>query len=95
MAAYVVVMRERTRDPEQLALYAERKKTASVGHAMTVLAWHGRHEVVEGPEIEAAAILEFPSFEAAKAWYTAPAYQKVLPFRLNGGDYRCVIIDGS
>jgi len=94
MVAYVVFMREKTHDPELLALYSPKAKAASKGHPMTIRAFHGRHEVLEGPEIEAMSILEFPSLEAAKAWYTSPDYQEALPLRLKGGDYRCVLIDG-
>jgi uncharacterized protein (DUF1330 family) len=94
MVAYVVVMRERTTDPGQTALYLPKARAASAGHPMTIRALHGRHQVLEGPDIEAVSILEFPSFEAAQAWYTSPAYQEALPLRLKGGDYRALIIEG-
>jgi uncharacterized protein (DUF1330 family) len=40
-------------------------------------------------------ILEFPTFEEAKAWYDSPAYRKVREHRYKGADYRAVIVQGE
>lgn len=95
MVAYVIVFRDRTRDQEQLDLYSQKAPAVSKNYPVTILSYRSRHEVVEGPAIEAAAILEFPSFEEAKAWYDSPGYQEALKHRLLGGDHRAVIIDGG
>jgi uncharacterized protein (DUF1330 family) len=50
--------------------------------------------VIEGAEVEGVAILEFPSFEEAKAWYENPIYRKAKKHRLKGGIYRAIIVDG-
>ena len=63
-------------------------------HPLTIRAYHGKHEVLEGPPIEALAILEFPTFESAQAWYNSPEYQAALVHRLQTGEYRCVIVQG-
>ena len=42
---------------------------------------------------ERTAILEFPSRAKAEAWYDSPAYQKILPLRLNSTTCNFVIID--
>ena len=52
------------------------------------------HEVLEGPEVEGVVILEFPSFDEAKAWYDSPAYREVREHRFRGADYRAVIVEG-
>jgi uncharacterized protein (DUF1330 family) len=65
------------------------------GHPVTVLAAYGRQEVLEGPEVEGVVILEFPSVEAAKAWYDSPAYCEVRQHRFRGSDYRAVIVEGA
>ena len=39
-------------------------------------------------------IVEFPSMEKAKAWYNSPAYQEILPFRLNNTDDKFIFVDG-
>ena len=94
MVAYVVVIKERTTDAEQHAIYTSLAKKASAGHPMTIRALGGKLDVVEGPPAEAVAILEFPSFEEAKAWYESPAYQEALAHRKRSGDYRALILDG-
>ena len=42
-----------------------------------------------------AWLLEFPTFEEAKAWYDSPAYRKVREHRYKGADYRAVIVQGE
>jgi uncharacterized protein (DUF1330 family) len=94
MVAYVVVIRERTINPSEGATYTPKARAASAGHPLTIRAYHGRHEVLEGPAIEALSILEFPTFESAQAWYNSPEYQAALVHRLRAGEYRCVIVQG-
>ena len=69
MVAYVVVIRERTINPSEDETYTPKAGAASAGHPLTIRALHGRHEVLEGPAIDALSILEFPTFESAQAWY--------------------------
>ena len=47
------------------------------GHVITTRAYYGRQEVLEGAAVEGVVILEFPTFDEAKAWYDSPAYRKV------------------
>ncbi len=93
MGAYIVFTRESTQDPAELAVYSEQVGATLEGHPVTVLAAYGRHEVIEGPEVEGVVILEFPSFEEAKAWYDSPAYRQVREHRFRGAEYRGVIIE--
>jgi uncharacterized protein (DUF1330 family) len=81
MEAYVVFIRERTHNPAELKIYAEKAPAAMEGHAVTPLTVYGGREVIEGPEVEGAAILQFPPFDQAKAWY-------------DSADYRAVIVEG-
>jgi uncharacterized protein (DUF1330 family) len=94
MAAYIVFTRERTRNPSELEIYSQKAPAGLAGHPVTPLAMYGHHEVVEGPEVEGVAILQFPTFEEAKAWYNNPAYQEAREHRLRGGDYRGIIVEG-
>ena len=94
MATYIVFTRESTRDAAELATYSEQVGGALEGHPVAVLAAYGRHEVLEGPDVEGVVILEFPSFDEAKAWYDSPAYRAVREHRFRGADYRAVIIEG-
>jgi uncharacterized protein (DUF1330 family) len=94
MAAYIVFTRESTRNASDLEIYSEKVGATLAGHPVKVLAAYGSHEVLEGPEVEGVVILEFPSFDAAKAWYDSPAYREVREHRFRGADYRAVIVEG-
>jgi uncharacterized protein (DUF1330 family) len=50
--------------------------------------------MLEGPAIEGAVILEFPTVEAAKIYYNSPAYQDAVKHRFLGADYRVFIVEG-
>ncbi|MDK8192218.1 DUF1330 domain-containing protein [Paenibacillus sp. UMB7766-LJ446] len=94
MSAYVIFIREQTNEPEELKVYSSKAPAGLAGHPVKPLAMYDTHEVIEGPQVEGAALLEFPSFEEAKAWYYSPAYQDAVKHRLKGGTYRGIIIEG-
>ena len=83
MAAYVVFTRKHPRDASELAAYAPKAQP----HTVTVRAAYGRHEVLEGPQVEGVYIMEFPSFDSAKAWYDTPAYREAREHCFSGADY--------
>lgn len=94
MTAYVVFTREKMRNKEEYERYREKSRPANAGHSLKPLALYGKHEVLEGPAIEGAVILEFPSTEAAKAYYNSPAYQDAIRHRFLAADYRVFIVEG-
>jgi uncharacterized protein (DUF1330 family) len=94
MVAYVIFTREKMRNPEEYERYKEKARPAAKGHPLKPLALYGKHEVLEGPAIEGAVILEFPSVGAAKAYYDGPAYQEAVKHRFLGADYRVFIVEG-
>ena len=94
MPAYVVITKTRTRDEGQLELYATEAPAFMAGHAATFLARFGACEVKEGAGVEGVAIIEFPTFAEAKAWYESPVYQEASQHRFRGGDYDVVIVEG-
>ena len=94
MPSYVIFIRESTRDHSELETYWQKAPAAMVGHTYKALAAYGPHEVIEGPAVEGVAILEFPSYAEAKAWYDSPAYVEAREYRFKGADYRAVIVEG-
>lgn len=94
MSAYLVFTRETTLDASELATYAQQVVATTEGHAIKTLAFRGRQQALEGADAESVAIFEFPSFEAAQAWYDSPAYRAVRTHRLNGARYRVLLVDG-
>jgi uncharacterized protein (DUF1330 family) len=49
---------------------------------------------LEGPGSEGIVIIEFPSYEAAQAWYDSSEYQAAREYRFQGGDYRFILTEG-
>jgi uncharacterized protein (DUF1330 family) len=94
MSAYFIFTREKTTDPSELETYRREVEATFAGHNIKVLAAYDKHEVLEGDDIEGVVIAEFPSMEAAKAWYTGDAYKKVREHRFKGAVYRCILVQG-
>jgi uncharacterized protein (DUF1330 family) len=94
MKGYFVFTKEKTLDAAEMAIYQDAVAATFAGHDAKLLAAYGKHEVVEGELTEGMVIVEFPSFEAAKAWYDSPAYREVRTHRQNGAIYRGILVEG-
>jgi uncharacterized protein (DUF1330 family) len=94
MAAYIIFMRDRMRDTAEFGKYMEAVPATLEGHPVKPLAIYGQVEILEGAPIEGAVLAEFPTMEAARAWYHSPAYVKAMQHRLRAGDYRVFLIEG-
>ena len=94
MSVYLVFTRDATLDPKELATYNELVAGTLAGHELKILAYYGAHEDLEGPATEGTVIAEFPSAEAAKAWYDGPAYREVREHRFKGASYRVMMVTG-
>lgn len=94
MAAYVIFIKEKTINQQELDIYAKEAPAGLIGHNIVTHAAYGKNQVIEGADVEGVAILEFSSFEEAKAWYENPIYQNAKEHRLKGGIYRAIIVDG-
>ena len=90
----MVYVRDRILDPVEMKLYEESAPAASSGHTMSPLAYYGAVETLEGPAIDGAVIVQFPSMADAQAAYDDPRYQKALKHRLKGAEYRVFIVEG-
>ena len=94
MPAYAVFIRDKTRDQSEMDAYAPKAGASLAGHPVKVLAAYGRQEVLEGPAAEGIVIVEFPTMEAAKAWYDSPAYREAREHRFRGADYHAILVEG-
>jgi uncharacterized protein (DUF1330 family) len=94
MSAYVILMREKTKDSAELDIYREKAVAAREGHNMKPLARYTKMESLEGAPVEGVMIIEFPTFAEAKAWYDSPAYREARKHRFPGADYRALIVEG-
>jgi uncharacterized protein (DUF1330 family) len=94
MSAYAVFIREQTLDAAELEIYWSQVQKTFAGHEVKVLASYGAFEDLEGPPTEGTVIAEFPSMEAAKAWYNSPLYREVREHRFRGAIYKAVLVAG-
>jgi len=94
MPAYMIFIRDKMIDPKEMEVYGQKAMHAVGDHKMNPLSIYGRHEVVEGPDVEGVAIIEFENAAAAKAWYDSPAYKEARAHRFKGAEYRAMIVDG-
>jgi uncharacterized protein (DUF1330 family) len=94
MATYIVFTRESTQDQAELDIYQKEVSKSFKGHPIKILAAYGPQQVLEGDAPEGVVIAEFPSTEAARAWYDSPAYQDVVQHRFKGARYRAVLVEG-
>lgn len=94
MAAYVIHIRDRTKDPSHFEAYyplTTKVKTDKV----EVVAKGSHFTVLEGDPAEAVVILRFPTMEDALGWYHSEEYQAALPHRLLAADYRTIVVEGE
>jgi uncharacterized protein (DUF1330 family) len=94
MAAYIIFIKEKTLDQAELDIYSSLFPAAVEGLNFKPLTAYGQKKVVEGPEIEGAVILEFPSFQEAEEFYYSERYQEVVQHRFKGAVYTAVIVEG-
>jgi len=94
MPAYVVVSIE-VHDPERYAEYIERAPATVANHGGRYLVRNGEREALEGEwDLKRFVILEFPTYEAAKAWYESEDYAPVLAIRHATATSRMVVTEG-
>ncbi|HEX5228580.1 MAG TPA: DUF1330 domain-containing protein [Bryobacteraceae bacterium] len=94
MPAYIVFTRERIRDQQLYDTYASKARATLAGHDVKRLVGYGNFESLEGAPVAGVVILEFPTMEAAKAWYDGPEYSAIRGDRFKGADYRVFIAEG-
>lgn len=95
MTAYVVFIKEKTLDQQELDTYAQKMPALMAQLPVSVLSAYGRIEVFEGASPEGVVLVSFPTFEQATAWYHSEEYQAVARHRHKGAIYRGFVIQGA
>ena len=96
MPAYVIVQENLTGDQGPFEEYRKHVMASLEPHGGKFLVRGGTLTVLEGEwPHQRTVILEFPSRKSAEDWYLSPAYQKILPLRLNSATGNFVILDGT
>jgi len=94
MPAYVIFIKNKTLDADELKIYGQKAGAARGDHQIKPLAFYGPLEVLEGDDAEGVVLLEFADKAAAHAWYDSPEYQAAKQHRLKGADYRVILAEG-
>jgi uncharacterized protein (DUF1330 family) len=94
-AAYVVV-EMKVSDPEQYKQYMAAAPATIAAYGGEYLVRGGRHEALEGDWQPArVAVLKFPSYEKAKAWYDESSYRSVRVKRAGATEYfNMILVEG-
>ena len=94
MPAYVIV-ETRVTDKEKADRYRPLSGASVERHGGKFLARGGALTVLEGSwDPQRVVVVEFPSVEAARAWYTSEDYRAAREVRAGGGEWRIVVVEG-
>jgi uncharacterized protein (DUF1330 family) len=93
MPAYIVVNATIT-DQTLLDEYVAAAGATLGGHQIKVHVANNEATVLEGEAGERIVVLEFPSRDAAMAWYQSPDYQAIIDKRLNSTKGFLALVDG-
>ena len=89
-----VISRVDIHDPAAYARYAEGATAAIRQHGGKPLARGGKFEALEGAARQRNVVLEFESYEAARAWYHSAEYQAAKALREGAATMEMVLVEG-
>jgi len=90
-----VISRVDIRDPEAYTVYRDLATAAIAKHGGRALARGGRHEALEGTARARNVVLEFDSYEAARAYFYSSEYQAARSKRLGAAEIDMVLVEGA
>jgi uncharacterized protein (DUF1330 family) len=90
-----IISRVDIADPAAYSKYAEASTKAIAAHGGKPLARGGRSEGLEGPARKRNVILEFDSYEAARAYYFSAEYQAARKLREGAAEIEMVLVEGA
>jgi len=88
------IVNVRIRDPQRYPDYIAANKQAFDKYGAKFIVRGGKYEVVKGKSGERHVVIEFDSFEAAKACFQSPEYQAALRIFETCADSDVVIAEG-
>jgi len=94
MAGYVIA-NVVWKDSESLALYKRLMPPTVAKFGGRFLVCGGATEVLEGEWSPALLVIEFPTVEQARRWYTSEEYRPALEIRQRAAENELLIVEGT
>ena len=82
-------------NPEAYARYAAEANKAIAAAGGSILARGGRYEALEGRARARNVVIEFNSYEAARAYYYSAEYQAAKSLREGAAEMEMVAVEGA
>jgi uncharacterized protein (DUF1330 family) len=89
-----IIARVDVNNPDAYALYAAAATEAIKKHGGRTLARGGRHEALEGQARARNVVIEFESYDAARAYYFSVDYQAAKAKRAGAATTEFVLVEG-
>jgi uncharacterized protein (DUF1330 family) len=94
MKAYVIG-HVTVNDPERYKEYTKDVPASLEPFGGKFLVRAGRYETKEGDwNPQRVVVIEFPSYDAAQAWYDSDFYREIVKIRWEASDAKIMIIEG-
>ena len=90
-----VIARADITNPEAYAQYAAAASKAIAEHGGKPLARGGKSEALEGKARGRNVVLEFESYDAARAYYYSAQYQAAKALREGAAEMEIVLVEGT
>ena len=90
-----IIARVTVEDEEAYKLYGKETVVAAAKYGARALARGGRSEALEGEARPRNVILEFDSYDQAKAYYYSPEYQAARQHRIGKSIMESVVVEGA
>jgi uncharacterized protein (DUF1330 family) len=94
LPGYVVAEVDVT-DPAGFKEYADKTPATLAPFNARYVIRGGKNLSVEGDAPKRFVVIQFESFEKAKAWEDSPAYEAIKPIRHNSAKSRVFIVEGA
>ncbi|KAJ2975906.1 hypothetical protein NQ176_g5249 [Zarea fungicola] len=94
--AYLIMLCTEIIDRAELEKYWTTVASTVDGINVQPVITYSRFEKLEGEQnVQGVYMMQFPSFEVAKAWYESPAYKEVCQHRLRGSKYLGILAEAG
>jgi uncharacterized protein (DUF1330 family) len=94
MAGYVIA-NVVWKDSESLAVYKRLMPPSVAKYGGRFLVRGGSAEILEGEWSPALVVIEFPTVEKARQWYSSDEYRPALEIRQRSADNELLIVEGT